>query len=162
MKYMGPAKHIFGMSIRRDRRENKLWLSQEKYIDKVLERFHMEKANLIATPLASHFNLSSKQSPTIGIEKEEMHKVPYSSVVGSLMYAMVCTQAYITYAVGVISRYLANPGNQHWNVVKWILQYIRGTSKMSLCLGSRKPELIGYTNHIWWEVLILGNQILDF
>lgn len=145
MKDLGPAKHILGMSIRRDRKEHKLWLSQEKYIEKVLERFHMESAKPVATPLASHFCLSSKQSPTSEIEKQEMNKVPYSSAVGSLMHAMVCTRADITHAVGVVSRFLANPGKEHWNVVKWILRYLRGTSKTSLCFGSRKPELIGYT-----------------
>ena len=33
-----------------------------------------------------------------------MMKVPYASAVGSLMYAMVCTQPDIGYAVGVVSR----------------------------------------------------------
>jgi hypothetical protein len=75
-----------------------------------------------------------------------MNKVPYSSAVGSLMYAMVCIRADITHAVGVVSRFLANPGKEHWNAVKWILRYLRGTSKMSLCFGSREPELIGYTD----------------
>lgn len=111
----------------------------------VLERFHMESAKPVATPLSSHFCLSSKQSPTTDIENQEMNKVPYASAVGSLMYAMVCTQADITHTVCVVSRFLANTGKEHWNVVKWILRYLRGTSKMILCFGSRKPELIGYT-----------------
>lgn len=59
---------------------------------------------------------------------------------------MVCARADITHVVGVVSRYLANPRKQHWNVVKWIMRYLRGTSKLSLCFGSRKPELIGYTD----------------
>ncbi|PNX96549.1 putative gag/pol polyprotein, partial [Trifolium pratense] len=75
-----------------------------------------------------------------------MNKVSYASAVGSLMYAMVCTRADITHVVGVISRFLANPRKEHWNAVKWILRYLRGTSKMSLCFGSRNPELIGYTD----------------
>jgi hypothetical protein len=104
----------------------------------------MEKSKSVVTPLYSHFNLNWNQSPTSEIEKDEMKKVSYSSTVGSLMYAMVCTQTYITHAVGVVSRFLANPGNEHWNDVKWILRCFKGTSKMSLCFGSRKLELIGY------------------
>jgi ATP-binding cassette subfamily B (MDR/TAP) protein 1 len=104
----------------------------------------MEKSKSVATPLYSHFNLNSNQSPTSEIEKDEMKKVSYSSTVRNLMYAMVCTQADITHAVGVVSGFLANPGNGHWNDVKWILRCLRGTSKMSLCFGSRKLELIGY------------------
>lgn len=120
MKDLGPEKHILGMSICRDWNKHKLWLSQEKYIDKVLKRFHMKKVKLVATPFASHFSLSSKQSPT-SVEKGGMHKVPHASVICSLMYAMVCTRVDITHMVGIVSRYLENPRKDHWNDVKWIL-----------------------------------------
>ena len=46
-------------------------------------------------------------------EIEDMSKVPYSSVVGSLMYAMVCTQLDITHVVGVVSRYINNLGKEN-------------------------------------------------
>lgn len=75
-----------------------------------------------------------------------MNKVPYASAVGSLMYAMVCTRSDITHVVGVISRFLSSPDKEHWNAMKWILRYLRGTSKMSLYFGIGKPELIGYTD----------------
>ena len=39
MKDMGPAKQILGMHIVRDRTMRLLWLSQEKYVTKVLQRF---------------------------------------------------------------------------------------------------------------------------
>jgi len=35
--------------------------------------------------------------------------------------------------VGVVSRYMSNPGEQHWEAVMWILRYLRGTSDTSLC-----------------------------
>ena len=44
------------------------------------------------------------------------------------MYAMVCTRPYISHAVGVVSRYMANPGKEHWSAVKWVFRYLRGTS----------------------------------
>ena len=65
-----------------------------------------------------------------------MHKVPYASAVGRLMYAIVCTRPDITLVVGVVSRFLAKPGKEYWNAVKWILRYLKGTSKMSLCFGN--------------------------
>jgi transposase InsO family protein len=146
MKDLGSAKQILGMNISRDRKNNKIWLSQERYIEKVLKRFNMSQVKSASTPLANHFKLSSKQSPTTEKEKEEMSKVPYASAVGSLMYAMVCTRPDITHAVGVVSRFLANPGKEHWNAVKWILKYLKGTTKMSLCFGNEKPMLVGYTD----------------
>ena len=146
MKDLGPVKHILGMKISRDRKNEKLWLSQESYIEKVLERFNMSKAKAVCSPLAGHFKLSSKQCPTSEKDMKEMGKVPYASVVGSLMYAMVCTRSDIAHAVGVVSRFLSNPGKEHWEAVKWILRYLRGTSRMCLCFGSGEPKLDGYTD----------------
>ena len=51
-----------------------------------------------------------------------MSKVPYSNAVGSLMYAMVCTRPDISHAVGTVSRYMHNPGKEHWQAMKWILR----------------------------------------
>ena len=47
-----------------------------------------------------------------------MSRVPYSNIVGSLMYAMVCTRTDIAHAVSVVSRYMANLGKAHWHTVK--------------------------------------------
>ena len=62
-----------------------------------------------------------------------MANVPYASTIGSLTYAIVCTRPEITHAVGVVSRYMSNSGKQHWEVVKWILRYLRGTTSLALC-----------------------------
>lgn len=46
-----------------------------------------------------------------------MSSILYSSVVGCLMYAMVLTRLNIFYVVSVMSRYMANPGKEHWRAV---------------------------------------------
>ena len=112
-KNFGSAKQILGMKISHDRKNRNLWLSQESYIEKVLERFNMSKAKGVCSLLAGHLKLSSKQFPTSEKYMKEMSKVPYASVVGSLMYAMVCTRHDIAHAIGVVSRFLTNPGNEH-------------------------------------------------
>jgi len=75
-----------------------------------------------------------------------MQKIPYSSAVGSLMYVMVCTRSDIAHVGGGVSRFLANPGKEHWQTMKWILMYLKGTSRVCLCFGSGKPLLNGYTD----------------
>ncbi|XP_028083060.1 putative cysteine-rich receptor-like protein kinase 35 [Camellia sinensis] len=59
---------------------------------------------------------------------------------------MVSTQPDIAHAVGVVSRFLSNPGKEHWEAVKWILRYLKGTTKMCLCFRNAKPVLEGYTD----------------
>ena len=75
-----------------------------------------------------------------------MSKVPYSSTVGSLMYAMVCTRPDIAHAVGIVSRYMNDPGKEHWMSVKWILRYLRGTTSHALCFGGLSTVLQGYVD----------------
>ena len=66
---------------------------------------------------------------------EYMSKFPYASIVGSLMYAMVYIRPDIAHAVGVVSRYMNNPGKEHWVAVKSILKYLRSTTNQALCFG---------------------------
>ena len=101
---------------------------------------------MVSIPLAKHFKLSTTQSPSTNEEKNEMSSIPYASAVGSLMYAMICTRPDIAHVVGTVSRFLFNPGKEHWGAVKWILRYLKGTSDMELCFGSGKSELVCYTD----------------
>ena len=104
MKDLGDACQILGMQIIRDRKSKQLWLSQEKFIEQVLERLNMKGAKPVSTPLASHFKLSKKDCPSTKEEQEQMSVIPYSSTVGSLMYAMVCTRPCMAHVVGFVSR----------------------------------------------------------
>ena len=119
MKDLGAAKKILRMEILRDRVAGRLSLSQKGYIEKVLRRFNMQNAKPVTTPLATHFKLSFVLCPQSDEEVNYMSRVPYSSVVGSLMYAMVCSCPDLAYAV---NKYMKKHGKEHWKVVKWIMQ----------------------------------------
>ena len=58
-----------------------------------------------------------------------MKAVSYSSVVGSLMYAQVCTHPNITFVVGILGRYLSDHGQSHWKTAKEVLRYLQGTDE---------------------------------
>jgi len=67
-----------------------------------------------------------------------MSNVPYSSVVGSLMYAMACTRPDLSYVVSVVSRYMHNPRKHHGEVVKWIVRYVKSTVDKGLVFDKNK------------------------
>jgi hypothetical protein len=85
MKDLCAAKKILDMEIKRDRKSSLLFLSQEKYIEKVLHHFNMHDAKFVSTPVASHFKLLALQCPTSEDDMEYMSRVPYSSPVGTLI-----------------------------------------------------------------------------
>ena len=141
MKDLGAAKQILGMIIIRDKANGTLKLSQSEYVKKVLRRFNMNKAKSVSTPLGSHFKLSKEQSPKTKEERDHMSKMPYASAIGSLMYAMVCTRSDIAHAVGVVSKFMNRPGKQHWETVKWILRYLKGSLDTYICFTGASLKL---------------------
>ncbi|XP_075109140.1 secreted RxLR effector protein 161-like [Nicotiana tabacum] len=147
MKDMGEAAYILGVKISRDRPKKLLYLSQENYIRKVLERFIMQNSSPIENPISKVHTLGSHMCPKTPKETERMSRVPYRSAVGSLIYAMVCTRPDICKAVSLVSRYQTDPGLPHWQVVKRIMRYLKGTTDYALCYrGNKDLRLVGYSD----------------
>ncbi|GJU11250.1 retrovirus-related pol polyprotein from transposon TNT 1-94 [Tanacetum coccineum] len=148
MKELGEAKKILGMEIVRDRSRKILRVSQSGYVSKILNNFRIDNGKSVKMPLGGHFKLSLKDCPVRDCDVERMSKVPYANAVESLMYLMVCTRPDIAYAVSVVSRYLANPGKNHWEAVKWILKYLRGTANVGLVYGTDRGNHVDVTGFV--------------
>lgn len=146
MKDLEVEKKIVGMKNFRDRKNKKLTLSQVDYIEKMLQRFSIENAKVVSTTLPGHLNMTKEMCPKTQVEEYKMSKVPYASSIGSLMHAMVCTRPYIAHALRIVNRYMSHPKIEHWNVVKWILRYSRGTSNKCLHFGGSITNLQGYVD----------------
>jgi len=119
MKDLGPASIILGVKIKRDRKNYTMKLSQEDYLTKVLDKFSMLNAKCVSIPLGGHLELSKKDCPTEFSEIKKMESVPYDVAVGSLMYGMLCTRPDLAFVVSVLSRFMSNPGQKHWNAMKY-------------------------------------------
>ena len=78
----------------------------------------MKNSKPVSTPLTGHFKLSKRLHPSTEKEKGEMLVIPYSSAIGSPMYAMVCTRPNISHAIRVVNKFLANLSKAHWEAVK--------------------------------------------
>ncbi|KAL6347380.1 hypothetical protein AAG906_018479 [Vitis piasezkii] len=133
--------------IYRDCSRGILGLSQKSYIDKVLSRFGMSNYAPGDTPVAKGDKFSLHQYPKNELEKKDMERFPYASVVGSLMYAQVCTRPDIAYIVGMLGRYLSNLGMDHWKKAKRVRRYLQRTKDYMLTYHrSSHLEIVGYLN----------------
>lgn len=128
IKDLGKAKRILGMEIERGMSSSALFLHQSSYISKVLKKFGMNNCKPVTLPLANHFVLSKDQAICNEYKVEYMSRIPYSNVIGSIMYLMVCTRLNLAFLVSTLSRYMSNQGPQHWEALKWLLRYLKGTS----------------------------------
>jgi hypothetical protein len=73
-------------------------------------------------------------------------KVPYLSAIRALIYLANYTRPNIAFAVNLLARYSSTPIKKHWNRVKHILHYLRGTTKIWLFYSESNSQLIGYAN----------------
>jgi len=103
----------------------KLLISQEQYVEIILERHGMARCNPVKTPMEINIQLPV-------LTKTKVNMTEYQRCIGSLMYLMVCTQPDIAFAVGVLLHHVVSPGNVHMLAVKHVFRYFRGTSKYRL------------------------------
>uniref|UniRef100_A0A2N9I4A8 Retrovirus-related Pol polyprotein from transposon TNT 1-94 n=1 Tax=Fagus sylvatica TaxID=28930 RepID=A0A2N9I4A8_FAGSY len=147
MKDMGEASYVIGIKIHRDRFQGILGLSQETYINKVLERFRMNDYSPSVAPIVKGDRFNLNQCPKNDLEREQMKNIPYASAVGSLMYAQVCTRPDIAFAVGMLGRYQSDPGLDHWRAAKKVMRYLQGTKDyMLMYRRTDNLEVIGYSD----------------
>ena len=128
----GPVKSMLGIKIERDRSARSVSLSQPGYIQSILDEFNMADCNPVSTPMEENIKLSVRMSPTDSEGKALMAKVPYRELIGKLIYLAVATRPDISYAIGVLCRFVENPGPEHWGAAKRVLRYLKGTIGLKL------------------------------
>ena len=77
-----------------------------------------------------------------------MDKILYSNAIGSVMYLMVCIKLDLAYAFSTQSRFMTNLGSTHWEALKCLLKYLKGTYNVGLVYKRHfdSVKLKGFTN----------------
>ena len=92
-------------------------MSQEQYVEEILERHGMANCNPERTPMGNDIQLPV-------LNKAEVDITEYQRCIGSLMYLMICTRPDIAYSVGVLSRHVSCSGKAHMQAVKRVFRYL--------------------------------------
>ena len=148
MKDLGEERYVLGIEITRDRKRKLIGMSQKGYIERVFNRFNMEKCNKADVPLNKGDKFSRDKCPKNENEVELMKMKPYASLVGSIMYANICTRSDLAFIVGMLGRFQSNLGeSHHWVATKKVLRYMQRTKSYQLVYGRDDTlELVGFTN----------------
>jgi hypothetical protein len=73
-------------------------------------------------------------------------EIPYLSAIGALMYLAQCTRPDISFSVNLLARFSSEPTRRHWNGVKHILRYLKGTNNLGLYYSCENANLVGYAD----------------
>eukprot|EP00286_Rhodomonas_abbreviata_P021100 CAMPEP_0181305828 /NCGR_PEP_ID=MMETSP1101-20121128/9952_1 /TAXON_ID=46948 /ORGANISM="Rhodomonas abbreviata, Strain Caron Lab Isolate" /LENGTH=1956 /DNA_ID=CAMNT_0023411799 /DNA_START=677 /DNA_END=6547 /DNA_ORIENTATION=+ len=99
-------------------------LSQEQFVETIIERFSMQGCKPVSTPAEPHSHLLVSDCPATP-DKDAVRK--YQQIVGSLMYLSCFTRPDISYAVNQCAKFMSNPGPAHMLAAKRIIKYLAGT-----------------------------------
>lgn len=162
MKDLGVLHYILGWEIQRDRKLRILKVSQQRYTQKMLEKYNMAECNGSYIPCRVDTKLTKSMSPSSEEERSMMSGKPYREIVGSLMYLMLGTRPDLAFAIRECSTFLSDPGIEHWKAVKVILRYVSKTRSYGLHIGHAD-----FANHedrksIAGYVTMFGSSIISW
>lgn len=133
------AECFLGLEIERYD-DGSISLHQTNYSRKIISRFNMDDCKTVTTPL------DVNQVAEVFADSRDT-KFPYRESVGSLIYLAIATRPDISFAVGVVSRFLDNPTSAHVNNVKRIFKYLKSTINYGIYVTSNNPiKLLGYSD----------------
>ena len=116
-------------------------MSQATNVGKLLVRFQMSECNPVKTPMERGMMLSG----------DERTNEPYRELLGTIMYIMLCTRPDVCFPVGFLGRFQQNPSRAHWQSLKRLVRYLKGTK--TKCLEYKKyavaEPLVGYADADW-------------
>lgn len=117
-------KYFVGLQIER-LKDDSIFIHQSKYIHQIVHKFGQEDSNPVSVPADPNSSLSKDLGKPI-------ENIPYREAVGSLMFLAIVSRPDIMYSIGLVSRYLQNPTTAHWNAVKRIFKYLKGTLNIGI------------------------------
>lgn len=107
---------------------NGLFANQKQFATKVIERFKLTEASVVSIPADPHVKFDAFENGQIA------DRVPYKEAIGSLLFLAMVTRPDLSFSVGVLSRYAENPTRAHWNGIKRIIKYLKGTLDYGIIL----------------------------
>ena len=106
----------------------------------------MTTCNHKSVPADPHTCLTKDMSPSSQEQKEKMIAIPYREAVGALLYAAITFQPDIAYALNQTASFVEIPGPAHWNAVKQILAYLKGTVNFGIVFTGSVEKLNAFSD----------------
>ncbi|GJY39894.1 putative ribonuclease H-like domain-containing protein [Tanacetum coccineum] len=138
MSSMDELTFFLGLQVKQ--KEDAIFISQDKYVTKILKKFGFTDVKTASTPMETQKLLLKDE------DGEEVDVYLYRSMIGSLMY-LTSSRPDIMFAVCACARDQVNPKVSHLHAIKRIFRYLKGQLKLGLWYPKDSPfDLVAYIN----------------
>lgn len=147
MKDLGALRRYLGVDFVST--DQGVLMHQAEYSSHLISEYKLHNSRPAKTPLPEGLTLSAETNT------QAIDPTTYCQLVGKLIY-LTNTRPNLSFAVGLVSRFMSQPQQAHWDAAIHILKYISGTMDLGIFF-QRSPhlELQGYTDSDW------GNSCSD-
>ena len=136
MKDLGVVRHILGCEVKHEEETGTSYLTQFQYTKKAIEKFFGPDLKPCDTPADVNIILSKSMSPKTEEDRAKVKNIPYREAVGTLLWLSLGTRPDISYAVSQVAKYNDCYGIKHWEAVKRIYRYLKGSMDLGLKYSS--------------------------
>lgn len=151
MKDLGYLHYILGLEINR-MKSGDIFISQQKYLQSILERYGMTNSKAISTPMESSLKLTKDENGVL------CDATVYRQLIGSLIYLTI-TRPDICFAVNSLAQFMQSPKMSHWVACKRILRYLKGTQHWGILYAGDKLNLHGFSDSDYAADLVSRKSI---
>jgi len=125
---LGEPTYFLGMNLSYEKESGTVLLSQQTYIEALVEKYELQFKFPKTLPLAPGMVMVKQQG-------EDMYKpAEYGSLIGALLFVAVSTRPDVAFAVGLLARFVSKPSVEHWNAAENVLLYLKGTKDRGILL----------------------------
>ena len=125
-----------------------------------MERFGLQNANAVTTPLEPGAILTKDQCPTTPAELQGMSVQRHRELIGSLQYVELAIRPDISLAISKLAQILVNPTQIYLDAALCVLRYLKGTRRWTLNLGGDIADIGGYTARIGEVTATIGSPLV--
>lgn len=144
IKDMGELKYCLGIAVKRDMHKHSIQLSQQRYVEDLLQSAGMADCNTAPTPAPLTHSVISRDAALSAADSKT-----YRSIIGSLMYLATATRPDISYAVAQLSRHMIAPTDECMRLAKHVLRYLKGHQHSLTYMHTDTFTLTGYVDADW-------------
>ncbi|KFY92869.1 hypothetical protein V500_04000 [Pseudogymnoascus sp. VKM F-4518 (FW-2643)] len=127
IKDLSEVNMILGIRVTQDRKNRRIFLDQEGYVDEIVKRFQLKQATTYSTPATTDCAALVKGDDSEPEANQHLYQ-----------------------RGGQLSQSCSRPTMQNWNGVLYVLRYVKKTRSLRLSFrgigGESRPYLQGYSN----------------